>query len=845
MEQLRLEEYETPLHLEYAGALQVVLRTVDDRSFDLDIQQRESLEGIGSAIALGQTTGYVEMATSTGKTTVESLLAEAAVRAGKRVLLLAPSIAIADQISGKTNGQPTGLAKFTDLHNQHNIGHHYGTSRAKKSSAVVISTYQGFLGDYKRDHQTLGHFDVVIADECHKSLGKETSTAMTSAFPGAIKIGLSATPDYAANRMSEEVYNKRLYEFSLKEAIEADKTAPVRALIYESEATIKLNERRKYFTDEELAVLIPNMERNGVAAKLAQELVASGRQGIIACVPGNQNIHARMVAQLLNTRQFGRVRAADIGSHLKSEEIKERLEAFKEGGIDVLTFTKSLEEGWDSDRASFCLNLSPTESPVRTKQLLGRILRKKPSGIEGIYIDFVDKKVGAKKQQYTAMHALGLETIDLERVIGQYSGQNYQSQKVPLPLFSMQLMEKLLSSQGKSLREVTIGNVKELTPEELLQQKWEKILADEGMPAELGGNIVVPERFTSIYDKAVASYIRDNGVLPTHQEILDLIEPKVLKSAMAALRYFGLQIAFDDVTSLDFEDTYEPGRNLPAEYLANLVIDKQLFAELPVDENDQPYEQVAQNLLQEQIYAVFDTLSGRENGILSMRFGIGNLHYRQDNIPLTAQEVEAINRTSQAKLRDIDSDSIEEVGYITGDDMTFRDIGKIYGVSGGRIGQIDSKTFSKLRHPSRARVLEDYYFDRIPSPYSFDFDIDNPRSIREGVVAFSHHSMLAFLNRLEDVPVKDFKEIAEIDVSEIKEYFSLEHWNRHRNPYLRPGSFVNLCNVVLPYIRAVERRATINGNPDELPLLKLRLGVRLLERLSKEPSRKQVTSVPV
>ena len=80
-----------------------------------------------------------------------------------------------------------------------------------------------------------------------------------------------------------------------------------------------------------------------------------------------------------------------------------------------------------------------------------------------------------------------------------------------------------------------------------------------------------------------------------------------------------------------------------------------------------PADAVSFTLLQEQLHSVLDTLSEREAGVVSMRFGL------EDGQPKTLDE-----------------------------------IGKVYGVTRERIRQIESKTMSKLRHPSRSQVLRDY-----------------------------------------------------------------------------------------------------------------------------------------
>ena len=81
----------------------------------------------------------------------------------------------------------------------------------------------------------------------------------------------------------------------------------------------------------------------------------------------------------------------------------------------------------------------------------------------------------------------------------------------------------------------------------------------------------------------------------------------------------------------------------------------------------QPGEAVSFTLLQEQLRSVLDTLTEREADVVSMRFGL------TDGQPKTLDE-----------------------------------IGKVYGVTRERIRQIESKTMSKLRNPSRSQVLRDY-----------------------------------------------------------------------------------------------------------------------------------------
>jgi RNA polymerase primary sigma factor len=80
-----------------------------------------------------------------------------------------------------------------------------------------------------------------------------------------------------------------------------------------------------------------------------------------------------------------------------------------------------------------------------------------------------------------------------------------------------------------------------------------------------------------------------------------------------------------------------------------------------------PLERASFRLLQEQLESVLHTLSEREKQVIEMRFG----------------------------LKD-------------GQPRTLEDVGKTFGVTRERIRQIESKTLSKLRHPSRSQKLRDY-----------------------------------------------------------------------------------------------------------------------------------------
>jgi RNA polymerase primary sigma factor len=140
--------------------------------------------------------------------------------------------------------------------------------------------------------------------------------------------------------------------------------------------------------------------------------------------------------------------------------------------------------------------------------------------------------------------------------------------------------------------------------------------------------------------------LQDLGREPTPDELaagLDMTPEKVIEVQKYAREPISLHIPLGEDGDSEFGDLIEDSEAI------------------------QPGEAVGFTLLQEQLHSVLGTLSEREAGVVSMRFGL------TDGQPKTLDE-----------------------------------IGKVYGVTRERIRQIESKIMSKLRHPSRSNLLRDY-----------------------------------------------------------------------------------------------------------------------------------------
>ena len=155
--------------------------TIDRKIVDRDYQI-ECIEALSAEVSRGRRKLLVEMATGTGKTRMAAAFIKRLFEAGivTRVLFLVDRIALARQAEDA----------FTDHLRDypcHVLRPGRGFDRAKR---VTIATLQTMIAEYRA--LSPGYFDLVITDECHRSIYGKWSGVLRH-FDG-IQLGLTATP---------------------------------------------------------------------------------------------------------------------------------------------------------------------------------------------------------------------------------------------------------------------------------------------------------------------------------------------------------------------------------------------------------------------------------------------------------------------------------------------------------------------------------------------------------------------------------------------------------------------------------------------------------------------------
>jgi RNA polymerase primary sigma factor len=191
-----------------------------------------------------------------------------------------------------------------------------------------------------------------------------------------------------------------------------------------------------------------------------------------------------------------------------------------------------------------------------------------------------------------------------------------------------------------------------------IRQSITRSLSDSSRVIRLPVHIV--EQLSKI-EKATKKLSQDTGVEPTPEQIVNEVQLGLKYPEFSLNDYYRIKKVANSPISLD--KSIGGGT------------DESLFGDLLEDKSQQsPVQAAAKNMLKEKLLDVISSLSAREREIIKLRFGLGD-------------------------------------GYI----YTLEEVGRIFKVTRERVRQIEAKALRKLRHPSRAKPLENFVDKQLPS----------------------------------------------------------------------------------------------------------------------------------
>jgi type I restriction enzyme R subunit len=205
-------------------ATQTINNAITDRYY-----QHEAIRKIAEALEKNHREGLLVMATGTGKTRVSASLIDFLSKANwaKRILFLADRNALIHQAKTNLNDYLPQLPAV-DLTKE----------KEDESSRIVFSTYQTMIhmidGEADGDNRFygVGHFDLIIFDEIHRSVYNRYK-AIFKYFDG-IRIGLTATPKSESDRDTYGLFNLEpnnpTFAYELDQAVSDGFLVPPKAI---------------------------------------------------------------------------------------------------------------------------------------------------------------------------------------------------------------------------------------------------------------------------------------------------------------------------------------------------------------------------------------------------------------------------------------------------------------------------------------------------------------------------------------------------------------------------------------------------------------------------------------
>jgi type I restriction enzyme R subunit len=179
--------------------------------------QQDAMKALDQAIELGKRRFLIELPTGTGKTDLICLYLKRLIQAGRaeRVLFLVDRDQLAKQ----------ALEAIQDILNQYG-SYWLRPGMVRQEQQITVCLLQTMISRYQEF--TSGYFDVVIADESHRSIYGAWQTALTHF--DAMHIGLTATPAAYIERNTYSFYQCKDgepdFSYPIQEAFKAGYVAP-------------------------------------------------------------------------------------------------------------------------------------------------------------------------------------------------------------------------------------------------------------------------------------------------------------------------------------------------------------------------------------------------------------------------------------------------------------------------------------------------------------------------------------------------------------------------------------------------------------------------------------------
>jgi superfamily II DNA or RNA helicase len=365
--------------------------------------QTAVIADVDAKIGEGKRRIIVVAPTGSGKTIVATEITNDAMSKAQHVLFLAHTREIIKQTSAKlyANGIEHGIVQAGYM--------------TRPDEPVQVASVQTLWSRAMRTNRMeLPPADLIIVDEAHHATAN-TWRKIVDAYPGAVLIGLTATPCRGDGRGLGGIFDVIVECPQVAELI-AQKYL-VRTRVYApTDPDLKgVEVRQGDYAENQLA---DRMDRPQLIGDIVSHWHKHGGSRRTVCFAVNVP-HSLHIRDEFN--QSG-IKAEHIDGSTPKVERDAILSRLASGETQVVTNCMVLTEGWDMPEVSCCILARPTRKMGLYRQMIGRVLRPAPDKINAIILDHsgavfrhgfvedrVDWRLDPDKRSTSPAHAKRLE----------------------------------------------------------------------------------------------------------------------------------------------------------------------------------------------------------------------------------------------------------------------------------------------------------------------------------------------------------------------------------------------------------------------------------------------------
>jgi superfamily II DNA or RNA helicase len=221
--------------------------------------------------------------------------------------------------------------------------------------------------------------DLIVWDECHH-IAANSWSKIFSAFPNAIHIGLTATPERLDGAGLDKWFREMVKGPDVAWLIENKFLSPYKLYAPSAPDLTKVRTRMGDYVGSELSSVVDKPSITGDAIKHYKKL-ADGKRAVVFC---SSVAHSKHVVQ-----QFieAGIPAAHVDGETDNNERDAAIRRFRNGEIKILSNVELFGEGFDVPCIEAAILLRPTQSLGLFLQQVGRALRPSPGKDYAVILD--------------------------------------------------------------------------------------------------------------------------------------------------------------------------------------------------------------------------------------------------------------------------------------------------------------------------------------------------------------------------------------------------------------------------------------------------------------------------